>query len=596
MSRFRECCFKTFPTKGRRLVWEITHTCQFNCDYCFQARKRQNNPMRVLNNTDLIEICKRLNALAVNDVLISGGEIFYAKDAIGPICEILKDLKVTLSFSTAQLFNKDFVNHLFSFHPRAINISLDPREISETKSAWDHSLGGAKYILQMGDLHDKVSVKITGVVNSNNIINFGDYLNVMKDLCLHHKCLSAVYITNPYDIGYVKANVRATDEDLNKLIKALKINQLPEALKMVNFPRQNAPLQHCLAGSSYLHIEPNGNVYPCHLFANYNEEVFLMGNILHDDVKEISSRLDSFGKQAITAINKYKTENKICQQCKNKKTCGGGCLAEVISVGQLVEPQLICKYITPPRPRPSKIFAPLKQRALKFEYDKDLTEEEEQLISSHIQSNLRSQKHDLAHGFDHTKCVVNLSRFIATKEKANLRIVSAAAYFHDFAPRQELIFESHTRISAEKAVSFLKSINFSEQDISEIYRCIDTSSYGSNQLGKYPESLESKIIRDADWLDAIGARGIARVFAFASAHGCEVLGEVEWDPDNPPRKRMSLVGPDPSPIYHFFSKLLWVKEKMQTKTGAILAEERHKRLVEFLRNYKDEISITQPDS
>ena len=79
-----------------------------------------------------------------------------------------------------------------------------------------------------------------------------------------------------------------------------------------------------------------------------------------------------------------------------------------------------------------------------------------------------------------------------------------------------------------------------------------TSSYGAENIGHIPESIEAKCVRDADWLDAIGARGIARVFAFGSAHGCAELGKVKWDIDNPVKKRMSRIGPDPSPIYHFF--------------------------------------------
>jgi uncharacterized protein len=54
---------------------------------------------------------------------------------------------------------------------------------------------------------------------------------------------------------------------------------------------------------------------------------------------------------------------------------------------------------------------------------------------------------------------------------------------------------------------------------------------------------------------------------------------------------MSLVGTDPTPIYHFFSKLLWVKDKLRTETAKKLGEERHEILVNFLRNYKKEMEI-----
>lgn len=587
MNRFRECCFKTIPKDGRRLIWEITHSCNFNCDYCFQSRKRLNNPMRVLNETDLIKISTIIKELNIQDVLITGGEIYQAKDVLDTVCKTLRNSVIPISFSTMHYLNEDFVNVLFSFQPRSLNISLDPRGESEGQETWRKYLVGADKVLCKGDI-SLVNVKITSVINRNNIANFGEYFDCVKKLCREHKSLSSVYITNPYEIGYVKDNVRVPQAELTEIIstKALQ-NNLPKAISFVNFPRNNAPLQKCLAGSHYVHCEPNGNVYPCHLFANYNEDVFLMGNILYDDIADIDTRLRIFAVQAEEAVRKYKGETPSCKKCDDINSCGGGCLAEVISAGQLIEPQLICKHIPPPRP--FKSFIHPRQPSLSLGSREDLSDTEEEKIADYIKSNLRHHKHDLAHGFDHTSCVVKLARYIAMQENANLRIVTVASYFHDFAPRQELIFESHTKLSAEKAVTFLKKIGFSESELSEVYLCIDTSSYGSSQLGSLPNSLEAKIVRDADWLDAIGARGIARVFAFASAHGCEVLGTVEWDPDNPVKKRMSLVGPDPSPIYHFFSKLLWIKDKMQTKTGKLLAEQRHKTMVDYLKQYKSEM-------
>lgn len=545
--------------------------------------------MRVLNTTDLLEVCNRIQGLGVKDVLITGGEIYHAKDVLENVCKALQDSGISFSFSTAQILDKEFVNSLFKFRPRAFNVSLDPRDASpQGEKNWQIDLQGTEFVLKMAEECDGVEVKITGVVTSDNIGNFDEYFEIVKRLCRQHKSISAVYVTNPYDIGYVKDSVRAPEDKLNNIVEIMSQKNLPKAFKLVNFPRQNAPLQRCFGGSHYVHIEPNGNVYPCHLFANYNEEVFLMGNILHDNSAEIAQNLRLFSDQSMQAVRNFKKETRSCVKCDVAESCGGGCLAEVISVGQLIEPQLVCKYIPPPRP--VKSFTPVDQPSLSLNSGQDLTSAEEEKIVAHIKSNLRHRKHDLAHGLDHTLCVVQLARFIAKKEKANLRIVTAASYFHDFAPRQELIFENHTKISAEKAVIFLKGLGFTEQDLSEIYLCIDTSSYGSSQLGKNPQSLEAKIVRDADWLDAIGARGIARVFAFAATHGCEVLGTVEWDPDNPPKKRLSLFGPDPSPIYHFFSKLLWVKENIQTATGKRIADQRHKQLVQFLKQYKAEMS------
>jgi uncharacterized protein len=201
----------------------------------------------------------------------------------------------------------------------------------------------------------------------------------------------------------------------------------------------------------------------------------------------------------------------------------------------------------------------------------------------------RHRNADIAHGFDHVEYVVNMAKKIALSEGAALRIVVPAAYLHDIVPRNQVeSFHLHTDESAAEGKRFLESMGFSEDEIERIGEVISTSSYESFLKGREPQSLEAKVVRDADWLDAIGARGIARVFVFAGHYGCPEMGKVEWDPDRPERLQMSMTGPDPSPIYHFFSKLLWQRGFMQTRTGKIEAEKRHNFMVDFLKKYRQE--------
>jgi len=201
------------------------------------------------------------------------------------------------------------------------------------------------------------------------------------------------------------------------------------------------------------------------------------------------------------------------------------------------------------------------------------------------------KKADIAHGFDHVECVVNMAKKIALHEKADLRIVIPSAYLHDIVPRNEVVrFDLHTEESASEAKRFLENLCFSPDEIDEIGKVIIASSYESYLKGIEPESIEARVVRDADWLDAIGARGVARVFVFAGHYGCPEMGKVEWNPDDPEKLVMSVSGPDPSPIYHFFSKLLWLKGIMMTETGRIEAEKRHQFMVDFLKRYKSECS------
>jgi len=216
-----------------------------------------------------------------------------------------------------------------------------------------------------------------------------------------------------------------------------------------------------------------------------------------------------------------------------------------------------------------------------------ITPQQEELIRKFVEG--RRQKADIAHGLDHADCVVSMARKIALREGANLRIVIPAAYLHDIVSRDEVErFDLHTDESVALARQFLRSLSFSASEIEGICEVISTSSYESYLNGKEPASLEAKVVRDADWLDAMGARGIARVFAFAGHYGCPEMGKVEWDPENPDKLEMNTSGTDPSPIYHFFSKLLWLKDLMQTDTGRIEAQKRHQFMVDFLKRYKSE--------
>ena len=217
----------------------------------------------------------------------------------------------------------------------------------------------------------------------------------------------------------------------------------------------------------------------------------------------------------------------------------------------------------------------------------DITFGQEERLRNSIKERLKDA--DIAHGFDHVLYVVNMARKIALKEGANLRIVIPAAYLHDLVSRGEVeSYDLHTGESVAEGKRFLEDMDFSEAEIEKIGDVIMTSSYESYLKGEEPQSLEAKVLRDADWLDAIGARGIARVFVFAGHYGCPEMGTVDWNPESPEKLEMSMSGPDPSPIYHFFSKLLWQKNLMLTDTGRMEAEKRHQFMVDFLKRYKEE--------
>ncbi|MBQ1246759.1 MAG: phosphohydrolase, partial [Clostridiales bacterium] len=97
---------------------------------------------------------------------------------------------------------------------------------------------------------------------------------------------------------------------------------------------------------------------------------------------------------------------------------------------------------------------------------------------------------------------------------------------------------------------------------------INSVSFSKNR-GKTPDSLEGKIVQDADRLDAMGAIGIARTFAYGGKHGRPLDGGIE----------------------HFHEKLLLIKDEMNTQTARELAESRHAFLEEFLARFEEENNV-----
>ena len=93
--------------------------------------------------------------------------------------------------------------------------------------------------------------------------------------------------------------------------------------------------------------------------------------------------------------------------------------------------------------------------------------EKEEAIRHFVIEKLKNA--DIAHGYGHIKCVVNMAKKIAIAEKANIRIVVPAAYLHDIVPRNEAErFDLHTEESANEAMRFLKSMDFSRHETDEI--------------------------------------------------------------------------------------------------------------------------------
>lgn len=169
------------------------------------------------------------------------------------------------------------------------------------------------------------------------------------------------------------------------------------------------------------------------------------------------------------------------------------------------------------------------------------------------------------HDFEHTMRVYRMAVRIAQEENADLLTVQLAALLHDV---DDAKLSPETAEQLDRAVSFLKSHHIPQQQIDDICAVISQISY-SKGFGA-PTTLEGMCVQDADRLDAMGAIGIARTFAFGGSRG-----RVLHDPE-----RMDKT----SSIEHFYDKLLKLKDLMNTQTGKRLAAERDA----FMRTYLEQ--------
>ncbi|MEE1289959.1 MAG: HD domain-containing protein [Spirochaetota bacterium] len=183
------------------------------------------------------------------------------------------------------------------------------------------------------------------------------------------------------------------------------------------------------------------------------------------------------------------------------------------------------------------------------------------------------------HDFYHTMRVYKTAVQIAVRENADILTVQLAALLHDV----DDIKLSPTTYSVKKnAVDFMKQNKLSDEIINSVCKIIEEVSFAGTD-SVVPSSIEGKCVQDADRLDAIGAVGIARAFAYGGNKGRKM-----YDPDIKPMTNMNKEqyrqNDNSTTINHFYEKLLLLKDMMNTETAKEIAERRHA----FMQTYLDE--------
>ena len=207
-----------------------------------------------------------------------------------------------------------------------------------------------------------------------------------------------------------------------------------------------------------------------------------------------------------------------------------------------------------------------------------------------IQNTIRFVKKTLegsegGHDWFHINRVYKNALLIAKNEKVDLFVVQLGALLHDIADAK--FYDGDESIGPKKARDFLKSQQVEETVISHIENIILYISYKSSfDHNSRFSSPELNVIQDADRLDAIGAIGIARCFNYGGFKN-RTLYDPEIEPNLKMTKEKYKKSKAPT-INHFYEKLLLLKDKMNTKTGLIIAQRRHSFMNEFLQQFFDE--------
>lgn len=189
---------------------------------------------------------------------------------------------------------------------------------------------------------------------------------------------------------------------------------------------------------------------------------------------------------------------------------------------------------------------------------------------------------DGSHDLAHIQRVFRNALRIQAEEGGNAEVLAAAVLMHDCVSveKNSPLRTQASRLAAEKASDILRDLGWNDADIEAVAHAILTHSFSA---GHQPQTLEAKILQDADRLDAIGAIGAARCFYVAGR-----MGSSLYDPADP-RAEDRPLDDKTFAIDHFEAKLFKLADGFQTDTGQRLARERHDRLAQFLQHFLDEL-------
>lgn len=206
-----------------------------------------------------------------------------------------------------------------------------------------------------------------------------------------------------------------------------------------------------------------------------------------------------------------------------------------------------------------------------------------QIESQFLEFMQQEMQVDAAHDISHVQRVVNTAKKLAMEEGADLSIVLPAAYLHDCFtyPKDHPNRKQSSIIAAKKAVAFLESIDYPRQYHDAIAHAIEAHSFSANIR---PNTLEAKVVQDADRLDALGAIGITRCIQVSTEFDAQLYDNKDIFAQQRELDDKQFT------LDHFQTKLFKIAETMNTESARREAHKRKAFMQAYIEQLHDEVT------
>lgn len=215
----------------------------------------------------------------------------------------------------------------------------------------------------------------------------------------------------------------------------------------------------------------------------------------------------------------------------------------------------------------------------------DICPMEKESVLIELQNAIRRkfEYQETAHDYWHVVRVVKMAKHLAKLEGGNVFIIEVAAWCHDVGD-----YKFEQQDSAEVQITqLLNKLAFPPAEINTIISIVEAVSFSGAKATRDEMSVETKIVQDADRLDAIGAIGIARCFAYAGHKGHGIFHPEKRTVN---QKSCEAIAPtEGTAIAHFYDKLLLLKDLLNTESAQAIGVKRHTFMEQYLNQFYKEL-------